>query len=389
MTMHLVSTRQIVASLVIAFAIVLASGAQQPAPAQAPSPAGQQVRTTEQQFKNIQVLKGFPASQLNLSMHVIESSLGVDCEYCHDQKDRAKDDLKPKQIARKMISMVLEINKNTFEGQQVVTCYTCHRGSPQPSNVIALPIPNPMIEHPAPASAPLPTADQIISKYIQALGGEQALRKVSTRVITGTRNIPTGPGGEIPTPAKTAIYQKAPNMVVNVFQTDKVTLSEGYNGATAWAQNVAGVVADLPSPDQERAKRAADMYEPIDLKTQYAKMEVRGIEKLNGRDTYLLVGFPQNDNPEQLYFDVQTGLLARKVTAIPTLFGDNPVRVDYSDYRNTGSGVKIPFLVEMVPGSPRSELWTTSTLRVDKVQDNVAIDDAKFTKPASKAPAAQ
>jgi Photosynthetic reaction centre cytochrome C subunit len=128
-------------------------------------------------------------------MHVIESSLGVDCEYCHDAKDRSKDDLEPKRTARKMIAMVFDINKNTFNGEQVVTCYTCHRGSPKPIGSIVLPIPNPMVEKPKPLPPNLPAVDQILSTYVQAIGGAQAIRKVTSRVITATRDIPTGPGG--------------------------------------------------------------------------------------------------------------------------------------------------------------------------------------------------
>ena len=69
---------------------------------------------------------------------------------------------------------------------------------------------------------------------------------------------------------------------------------------------------------------------------------------------------------------------------LPTPFGNIPFQVDYENYRDTGSGVKYPFLIRMIPSSPRSEAQTSSTIRVQKVQDNVDIDDAKFTKPTSK-----
>lgn len=351
--------------------------------AQGQAPAGQ-VRTTEQQFKNIQVLNGYPANQLVQSMHVIESSLGIDCEYCHDPKDRSKDDLEPKRTARKMIAMVLDINKNTFDGKQVVTCYTCHRGSTKPAGTIVLPIDNPMIEHPKPAARSLPSADEILDKYIQALGGEQAIRKVTSRTITATRDIPTGPGGEIPTPAQIEIDQKAPNLVVTISRTDKLTLAEGFDGTTAWTQNQAGIVTSLPSPDQERTKRDADLYQSLNLKNSYTRMEVEGIENVKDHEAYVVVGFPSDDTPERLFFDTKTGFLVAKKTVIATLLGDNPVEIYYDDYRNTGSGVKIPFSIYMIPGSPRSEMWTNSTLHVLKVQDNVAVDGSKFVKPNSK-----
>jgi len=136
--------------------------------------------------------------------------------------------------------------------------------------------------------------------------------------------------------------------------------------------------------DVGRAARAADFYEPLNLKREYAQITVRGIEKVNGRDAYLVVGVPQGDKPESLYFDTQTGLLLRKQTVLPTPIGDSPFQMDFEDYRDTGSGVKVPFLIHMSPANPRTELAPTATLRVIKVEDNTAIDNAKFAKPASR-----
>src|ERR1700685_3352154 len=88
-------------------------------------------KTAEQVFKNIQVPKGVPATEINRTMHLIKGSLGVDCRFCH-VKDASQDVLESKRMARKMMAMVLEINKTTFGGEQVVSCYTCHRGSTAP-----------------------------------------------------------------------------------------------------------------------------------------------------------------------------------------------------------------------------------------------------------------
>ena len=127
-----------------------------------------------------------------------------------------------------------------------------------------------------------------------------------------------------------------------------------------------------------------NFYEPLNLKRQYAQVTVRGVERVNGRDTYLVVGIPQGDKPESLYFDTHTGLLVRKQTALPTPIGDSPYQVDFDDYRDTGSGVKFPFLIHMSPSTPRTELAPEATLRVNTVKDNAPIEDAKFVKPATK-----
>ena len=115
-------------------------------------------------------------------------------------------------------------------------------------------------------------------------------------------------------------------------------------------------------------------------------MTVRGIEKVNGRDAYLVVGVPQGDTPESLYFDTQTGLLLRKQTVLPTPIGDSPFQMDFDDYRDTGSGVKFPFLIHMNPANRAHRAGAGRDAARDKVEDNKPIDDAKFAKPAARSP---
>jgi len=382
----LVSLRMIAAVGGLVFAAALSLSAQ-----------GQSMegKTAEQAYKNIKVLKGTPADQLNLGMHLVEGELGVDCTYCHIDHDPTHfplDDNPKKETARKMMQMVIDINKNTFEGKQVVTCYTCHQGHPKPTNTVVLPLPPATdafihLEEEKPMETPLPSVDQILAKYVQALGGEQALRKVTTRAITETQDLPAGPGGKTPLPAQIERYQKAPNLYVNIDHIATGTLADGYDGKAVWTQNPRGAVTDLgPALDQTRARRTADLYEPLNLKKTYAKMEVAGLAQVNGHEAYHVTGTPANDNPEELYFDVVTGLLLRKITVITTMLGDSPFQVDYDEYRETSSGVRYPFVMRMTPGSSRSEPQTHSTIMVQKVQDNVAIDDAKFVRPQSAPP---
>src|SRR5258705_11357162 len=103
----------------VAIAVTLA--ANMPSASAQAANASPQTKTTEQAFKNIQVLKGLPADQLIPSMQFISASLGVECDYCHVQNAFDKDDKKPKPIARKMIQMMFSINKDNFEGHREVT----------------------------------------------------------------------------------------------------------------------------------------------------------------------------------------------------------------------------------------------------------------------------
>src|SRR5579862_10023796 len=107
-------------------------GSLEASPGPMQTSGAQPPKKAEEQFKNIQVLKGVPADQLFPTMQFITASLGVECDFCHVQNAFEKDDKKPKAIARKMMEMMFAINKDNFDGHRAVTCYSCHRGNPKP-----------------------------------------------------------------------------------------------------------------------------------------------------------------------------------------------------------------------------------------------------------------
>ena len=171
---------------------------------------------------------------------------------------------------------------------------------------------------------------------------------------------------------------------MSTYKTPVFTIAEGFDGNKAWALTAQGRVTEPGNPDQDRARREADLYAPLDLKQHYAKLEVAGVERVNDRDAYVMVGTPQGDLPERLYFDALTGLLIRKETALSTPIGESVFQVNFSEYRATSSGVKFPFVITMAPASARSVLFTTTTIHVASVQDNTPIDSAKLARPESK-----
>src|SRR6266446_6315810 len=77
------------------------------------TPAAPGTKLAEEEFKNIQALKGIPAEQVIPSMQFIAASLGVECEYCHVAHANEKDDKKPKVTARKMINMMMRSIRTT------------------------------------------------------------------------------------------------------------------------------------------------------------------------------------------------------------------------------------------------------------------------------------
>ena len=369
MTNKLVSMRIVAAASGLVLAAVMFVGAQQP----------QQLdgKTAEQVYKNIQVLKGVPADQVVPGMRVIAGSLGVGCGFCHVQ-DRSKDDMDTKKTARLMMAMMMDINKNNFNGRQQVTCFTCHNGSNQPASTLQFPEMAPAApQGGGEGRAQGPSADQILANYVQALGGEQAIRKIANFSITATRDAPAGFGGAPaaggppaggPPQAQVEEYLKAPNLMVTIVHAPNgMTTANGFDGTVGWAQNARGVVADLTGTDEARAARAADFYEALDLSKEYGQLMTGGTAKVGDHNAYVVVGTPQGDLPERLYFDTTTGLLLRKIAVMPTPMGNSPTQIDYDDYRDTGSGVKFPFLIR-VTETPNARV-TTHVQKVDSRAD--------------------
>lgn len=83
--------------------------------------------------KNLKVLpKELSKAEIKKLMKGISDSLGVQCDFCHDTDDMAKD-TEHKEVARGMMKMTMELNKNYFKGKQRVTCMTCHNGKKEPA----------------------------------------------------------------------------------------------------------------------------------------------------------------------------------------------------------------------------------------------------------------
>jgi hypothetical protein len=233
-------------------------------------------------------------------------------------------------------------------------------------------------------AASLPMPAQIVAKYVTALGGEQALRKVTSRIITSTTELAPNVRGAGPMVfVQQTQYFKAPDLYLTTLRNfNGSQTAKGFDGTDGWTQNANGVVTLANANELPRTRRDADLYEPLKLTQEYTRLTVRGIEKVGSREAYVLRGVPANENPESLYFDTQTGLLLRKQIFNTTALGRYTINTDYDDYRDVG-GVKVPFLIRILSVSPAD----TTVIRVEKVENNVAIDAGKFTKPASKAAA--
>jgi len=338
--------------------LITSSRAQQPTASQ----------TTEQRFRNIQILKGMPATQLEPTMAFIAGSLGVKCNHCH-VNPFDKDEKPTKIVARRMIQMVLDLNKASFNGERTVSCFTCHRGNPKPVSV-------PVIgQNPwAPASPgkpepPLPTVKEILARYIEALGGAESLAKITTRVAKGSR---IGADGIL---VPEEVYQKAPDKILTITSYPDNVLSNGFNGTTAWGHSSKAGATPLADQFINQIKNDSVFNSELKLEAVYPKLRLIGRASVNDSEAYVIEATPPGGVPEKLYFDVRTGLMVRRYVESDTLLGKFPLQTDYEDFRET-DGVKQPFMIRWsFPG--RS--WGR---KIVEMKQNIPIEDSRFNSPA-------
>jgi len=337
-----------------------------------PAPAQEQAKpkTAAQQFKNIQVLKDIPADQLIPTMQFIAGALGADCQFCHVKDAMDKDDKKEKQTARKMIEMELAIDKAHFKNEVEVTCYTCHRGSPHPVGVPILTVNAAKMpeheRHEISAQESLPSAEQILDKYLAAAGGAEALHKIKTRIQKGTVEA----GGE---QYPIEIYSEALEKRLSISHPSFGESVTAFNGQAGWLTTPRGV-HPMNSSEQQSARIDAQIYFPARLRELYKEFKLLPGETIDGHATFLVTATGASTPPLRLFFDQQTGLLVRLIRYTETPLGRNPAQVDYADYRDA-NGIKIPYQ------------WTLTrtngsfTIRITSVQQNVSIDEKLFVMP--------
>ena len=338
--------------------------AQQP-PAQLP-------QTAEAKYRNIQVLKGLPATQLEPAMAFISGSLGVRCSHCH-MNQFEKDDKPTKLAARRMIQMVFDLNKGSFGGERAVSCYTCHRGNPLPVSVPAVgqnPW-SPKAAETAKEDKPLPTVDWVLERYVEALGGAKAFEKITSRIAKGSR---IGADGVL---VPEDVYQKAPGKLLTVTSYPNIIFRTAFDGVDGWGKSSKDAVQELPAEQLAQLKRESVFHKEIKIKELYAALSMSGKTAIADSEAYVIAATPFSGSPEKLYFDVRTGLLVRRYVESPMVFGKFPLQTDYEDYREV-DGIKQPFLIRWsMPG----RIWGR---KIAEIKQNVPVDDAQFTRPAAQ-----
>jgi hypothetical protein len=330
------------------------------------------VLTAGQKFKNVKVLKDMPADDMGKVMNIMSESLGVNCDFCHYGYEFEKEGKKEFETSRKMIQMTWDINREYFKGKPEVSCSTCHDGRPHPLSAPNL-NPEHLVERRPKQPETKPSVEAILAKYERAIGmrGSRASKGLSGgRYIKAIRIEPDG------TTEREEIWQKPGKLVISTFYPPNYTVTEGFDGTTAWKTSNTDPIALKPD-EIEQIRRTAELFAAADLKTIYPRLEFGTLEKINGRDVYVLRTTSESGTRERLFFDAKNGLLVRRTASLPTILGAFVYQVDYNDYKSFG-GVKLPFTTRVaMPG-------ISFTRKILHAKIGTAIKDEKFALPAIK-----
>jgi hypothetical protein len=230
------------------------------------------------------------------------------------------------------------------------------------------------------AHVPELTVDQLLEKYIAAIGGSQRISQIKTIVERETvlrrKESQTY-----------LIYRKAPDRFARFEENaDGSRGTSGFDGQTYWLSS--------PSPEQ----RKEGMYVPQKVAPRelmeaafeihpYEKSKLRGLTRVNDRTAYVVELKRPNGARFTYYLDTETFLLLRldwkysedlvflrlarrEPTILPTITAHRSFSRYYSDWRAV-DGVKVPFEIRE----------NEATRKVIGFQINADIDDSVFAPP--------
>lgn len=219
----------------------------------------------------------------------------------------------------------------------------------------------------------LPTPDQVLARYLNAMGGEAALRKITTRGAAGSIFVSTyGAYGEY------REVEKAPRSFRRTFRfPGYASLDRAFDGLRAWEEGPDHGFELLSGPRLTEVRRQAEFHLPLNLRGLYPRLTVMGRGRIDEFDAIILDARTESGETDQLWFDNSTGLLLA-IDSTETFANGvaQRVRYQFEDYRKV-DGVPVPHQIRYE--SPRL-IWVVTR----QVAFNVPVEDSVFQPPEQK-----
>ncbi len=224
--------------------------------------------------------------------------------------------------------------------------------------------------------------DELMAKTVEALGGEANWRKIKSRVMIVDLDIVNqGMQGSATT------YAKFPNK--SATETTMTALGkvvakgfDFFDGTSGEEVYTFAPVEKYSGKKLEDTKIGSDFYAPLNWKTNFKSVEVKGTEKVGDEECWAVEFTPEKGTKFTELYSTKTFLLIKRRGVVPSSTSDSslPYSIVYSDYREV-DGIKLPF--KTVNSTPSTgDLIATVT----SVKHNVEIDDKTFAPRELKFP---
>jgi hypothetical protein len=226
------------------------------------------------------------------------------------------------------------------------------------------------------------TADEVIDKCVTALGGRAAHAKLKSRSATGTIALLT-PVGDVNGPVE--VLNAAPNKSRTLIKVDLAALGAGrlvldqrFDGKSGYVMDSLQGNRDITGNQLENMRNGSFPNPLLTYKDMGVSAKLNGKENVGDREAYVLVLEPPSGSAVRQYIDAVTYLPIKTVVKVdvPQVGQEIEQTTEVSDFREV-DGVRIPFRVRA------TSAIQTFTITFTKVEHNVPIDEALFSKPAA------
>ena len=218
--------------------------------------------------------------------------------------------------------------------------------------------------------------DQVIALYQKGLGGEKFKEIKTFRVTSSLAYQRVGIKGTVETiadgPDKFFTETRVP--AFNLSNTSIV------NGERGWMKDSAYGGFALAGESLELVRRDNPFVKRLDWRLHYQKIEVIGVEEVNGKETYAVRLTTSKTKPEVVYVAIDSGELLKRQHFVLSPVGPMQVTMYFEDYREV-AGVRFPYRV-----TAENPVTGRLVQEVEKIEVNGAVPEATFTwqEPAKK-----
>jgi hypothetical protein len=220
------------------------------------------------------------------------------------------------------------------------------------------------------ASAKLPTAAEILDRYVTATGGRDALLRHKSITMHGRYQEPANH-----LDVETVSYSKGGKSLQKAFMPGGKIYQSGYDGQVAWDIDPTGKIIIHHGDVVKTIARDADMYYHLHVLDYFKKLDVVGVTQFAGHQCYALNGVNNWNQPNEQFYDKESGLLIGYLFNTKWRGGPGETTAVFENYRNFG-GVLMPVKTTGRDANGVS-IGLVTSVTYDDVDDSVfALPDA-------------